>query len=75
MFLLTKFALVTCGVYLAMVVAIDAAVYAMAIWKGGWGIYWTRTGMVIWFGAIWLVSFLLAYRIVLHPLFSRIPKP
>jgi hypothetical protein len=74
MFFYTKLALVTCAFYLGISILIDAAMFGMALWKGGVGLFLTRTGWLMLFGVAWLVSFLLSWRIVIVPLLARIHR-
>ena len=74
MFFYTKLALVTCAFYLGISILIDAAMFGMALWNGGVGLFLTRTGWLMLFGVAWLVSFLLSWRIVIVPLLARIHR-
>jgi len=49
-FFYTKLALVTCAFYLGISILIDAAMFGMALWKGGVGLFLTRTGWLMLFG-------------------------
>jgi hypothetical protein len=73
-FFYTKLALVTCAFYLGISILIDAAMFGMALWKGGVGLFLPRTGWLMLFGVAWLVSFLLSWRIVIVPLLARIHR-
>lgn len=75
MFLFARFALVTCAFYLAIAVLLDAAMFGIAVWKGGSDVAASRSAWFVFFGLVWVVSFLLSWRIVLAPLFANIPKP
>jgi len=79
MFLLTKFVLVTCAVYLGIAILIDSAIFCIARWKtlsffilkgarGPLGV-----GLVF-FGVMWLMAFLISWRIVISPLLAGIGK-
>jgi len=72
MFLLAKFGLVTCAVYFGIVILIDGAIFAWSLWKGSFGLCAPKTAWIFFFGAVWLVSFLISWRIVVAPLFARI---
>jgi hypothetical protein len=73
--LFTRLAVVTCAIYLGLNLLLEAAVFALALWKGGAGIHFSsRTSMVVFFGAVWLLSFTLAWRIVAAPIFAKIPR-
>ena len=70
----TKLALVTCAFYISINLLLDGAIFGLATWKGMAGIHFARGGRYLFFGLMWLASFSLAWRIVMTPLFSRIPK-
>jgi hypothetical protein len=72
MFLFAKFALVTCAFYLGIAILIDGATFALAHWKGSFGLSASKTGWIFFFGAVWLISFLISWRIVVTPLLARI---
>jgi hypothetical protein len=63
-----KFALLTCVFYLVAAICVETAIFGLAHWRGGVGIYfssWTGIAVIAgFFGVIWLASFLLAFRIV-----------
>jgi len=71
MFLIVKLALVTCGCYLGLAALLEAAYQAMNRWGGGgFGYALYRPMFMVVFGMIWLVSFTLAWRMVVTPLTS-----
>jgi hypothetical protein len=70
--LYTKLALVTCAFYIGFSILLDMTGLVVATWKGGFVILFSKVGWVVFFACIWLVSFLLSYRIVLGPVFARI---
>jgi hypothetical protein len=72
--LYTKLALVTCAFYLGFSILLDAAVFGIALWKGGANVIATKTGWLVFFGISWLISFLLSWRIVFTPLFARLHR-
>jgi hypothetical protein len=72
--LYTKLALVTCGFYLLISILFDAALFGMALWKGGVLVTATKSGWLAFFGIAWLLSFLLSWRIVVTPVFSRLHR-
>ena len=72
MFLYAKLALVTCAFYLGVAILIDGAIFCMALWKGGFVVLAPKAGWVLFFGAVWLTSFLVSWRIVITPVFARI---
>ena len=72
--LYTKIAFVTCAIYLVFSIILDVLGIAMAGWKGSFGLFFTKTGWVLLFGLVWLVSFLLSYRIVVSPILARIHR-
>ena len=69
MFFYTKLALVACAFYVGGAILLDAGIFGMALWKGSFGISATKSGWIVIFGAAWLASFLLSWRIVMNPLF------
>jgi hypothetical protein len=72
--LYTKLALVTCGFYLAISILLDVAVFGMAMWKGSSGVFASKSGWLLFFGMVWLMSFLLSWRIVFTPLFAKLHR-
>jgi hypothetical protein len=70
----TKLALVTCAFYIGISFLLDGAIFGLASYTGIAGVHLTRGGRYIFFGLVWLASFSLAWRIVMTPLFARIPK-
>jgi hypothetical protein len=74
MFFYTKLALVTCAFYLGAAILLDAVIFGMALWKGSFDISATKSGWMVLFGAAWLASFLLSWRIVMNPLLAQIAK-
>jgi len=75
MFLLVKLGLVTCAFYLGIVVLLEGAIFGIGIMsKGGFGYFLTRPAWFVLFGMIWLLSFSLAWRIVMTPLTSRFSR-
>jgi hypothetical protein len=74
MFMILKLAAVTCAFYLAAAVLMQAAAIALAHLRGEFLVYGTRLSCTVVFGIVWLVSFLLAWRVVITPIFAKIPK-
>jgi len=74
MFFYTKLALVTCVFYVGTSILLDATIFGMALWKGGFSISATKTGWIVLFGSVWLASFLLSWQIVMTPLLTQIAK-
>lgn len=70
--LYTKLALVTCAFYLSFSILLDAALFGMALWKGGFGVSANKSALLVFFGIAWLMSFLLSYRIVIGPILARL---
>jgi hypothetical protein len=70
-----RLALYTCAFYLTVAAFIEGAVFALTDWKSGFGIYFSGRGGIVVFagfcGLIWLLSFLLAFRLVFHDLWTR----
>lgn len=71
-----RLTLYTCAFYLAFALPLAAAELAVTYWKGGFGIFFSgRSGIaafVSFWGLVWLVSFLLAFRIVFPFVWSRL---
>jgi hypothetical protein len=74
--LVLKLAALTCAFYLSVAVLIEATILGLTHLMGGIGFFAPRPKLVagIFFGAVWLGSFLFAWRIVVTPIFARIPK-
>jgi hypothetical protein len=72
--LFTKLALVTCAFYLGISILLDIAVFGMTLWKGGFGVWATRSAWLVFFGIAWLISFLLSWRTVFAPLLARLHR-
>jgi len=72
--LFTKVALVTCAFYLGINLLLDGAIFGLASWTGIAGVHLTRGGRYLFFGLMWLMSFSLAWRIVMAPVFARLSK-
>ena len=73
--LFTKLALVTCAFYLGINVLLDVAMFGIALLKGGSLLgFSSRIAGILFFGLIWLLSFVLAWRIVLAPLQAKLLK-
>ena len=74
--LILRLAAVTCIFYLAAAVVIEATLIALTHVLGGIMFLSTRPRLagIVLFGSIWLVSFLLAWRIVVTPISAKIPK-
>jgi hypothetical protein len=73
--LFTKLALVTCAFYLGVNVLLDVAMFGITLRKGGSALYFSsRLVGLLFFGLIWLFSFVLAWRIVLAPLQAKLLK-
>ncbi len=78
MFFLTKFALVTCAVYVGLAILVDGATSVLGRWEG-WSFFWKKGASVlpvglVFFGAMWLFAFLISWRIVMTPLIARINR-
>jgi len=74
--LMLKLAAVTCAFYLGAVILMVAALIALTRGMGGVFIAspHPKLASTVFFGIIWLVSFLLSWRIVIVPVFQRLPK-
>jgi len=74
MFFFVKFAAVTCAFYMGLAALAQAGFLLMARLTGMGGIMVTRSRWLILFGTMWLASFLLSWRIVIAPVFVKLPK-
>jgi hypothetical protein len=74
MFFFARLALVTCAFYLGIAVLMDATSFAIARWRGGFGVYLTRPAWMVTFGLIWLLSFMLSWRFIMTPILARFPR-
>lgn len=74
MFFVVKLALYTCGFYFVAALLLQAVVTDLTFWRG-FGISFARRMGIATFasfwGIIWLVSFLLSFRIVFPNVWSR----
>jgi hypothetical protein len=76
MFFVTKFAFVTCAVYLGIAILVDSVILCVARWrvlsfvvqKGATSAF---PGGLVFFGAMWLLAFLISWRVVVTPLLAR----
>ena len=71
----TKFAFVTCALYLGIAILVDGLISCVARWKG-FSFLWERGASLLpaglaFFGAMWLLAFLISWRIVMTPLLAR----
>jgi hypothetical protein len=74
MFLIAKLALVTCGVYMLTAIVLEVGLLVLVYVKGG---IFYGTSYRVWavaFAALWLMSFSLAWRIVMVPFHARFNK-
>jgi len=71
MFLIAKLALVTCGVYMLTAILLEVGLLVLTHVKGGnfYGISYRV--WAVGFAALWLISFSLAWRIVMVRLRAR----
>ena len=75
MFIIAKLALVTCAFYVGISVLLEAALFGLAFWKGG-VLYWINfKAWALIFGLLWLVSFAVAWRIMMVPFLAGFPRP
>jgi hypothetical protein len=71
----TKFAFVTCAVYLGLAILVDGLIFCVGRWKG-FSFFWEKGASLlpaglVFFGAMWLLAFLISWRIVMTPLLAR----
>lgn len=71
----TRFACVTCAFYLGVAFLADVVITCLGRWKN-YSFFWAKESSplpigVVFFGGIWLVAFLISWRIVVTPLLVR----
>jgi hypothetical protein len=71
----TKFAFVTCAVYLGLAILVDGLISSVARGKG-FSFLWEKGASLlpaglVFFGVMWLLAFLISWRIVMPPLLAR----
>ncbi len=72
MFLIAKLALVTCAVYMLTALTAEAGVLGLnRLMGGGFGYALNYRGGLVIFAVVWLLSFSLAWRVVMVPLGAR----
>ena len=71
MFLIAKLALVTCGVYMLTAIILEVGLLLLTHLKGGIFYAISYRAWAVGFAGLWLVSFSLAWRIVMVPLRAR----
>jgi hypothetical protein len=75
MFFFTKFAFVTCAVYLGIAILADGVISWVARWKVF--SFFVEKGAslllvsLVFFSAMWLLAFLISWRIAMTPLLAR----
>jgi len=72
----TKFAFLTCAVYLGIAILVDGGILCLGRWKG-YSFFWAKGSSplpagIVFFGAMWLLAFLISWRIVVTPLLARL---
>jgi hypothetical protein len=72
MFLILKMAVVTCAFYLAAGLLLEALLFLATFLFGGlmYTLHFKVWALI--FGAIWLASFALAWRVIMVPLLARV---
>ena len=68
LFFATRFALFLCAFLIGFAFLFDALAYATAFFRGSSGYPVARPAWLLAFAVLWLVSFLLAWRIAIAPL-------
>ena len=71
MFLIAKLALVTCGVYMLIAIILEVGLLVLTHVKSGIFYAISYRAWALSFAGLWLVSFSLAWRIVMVPLRAR----
>ena len=75
MFIIAKLALVTCAFYVGLSLLLEAALLGLALWRGGIFYSINFKAWALIFGPMWLVSFAVAWRIMMVPFLARFPRP
>jgi hypothetical protein len=75
MSIITKLALVTCAFYVGISVLLEVVLLALTLWKGGVFYSINFKAWALIFGLLWLVSFALAWRIMMVPFLASFPRP
>ena len=75
MFIVAKLALVTCAFYVGLSVLLEAALLGLTLWKGGVFYSVNFKAWALIFGLMWLVSFAVAWRIMMVPFLASFPRP
>ena len=60
--------------YLGFSALLDLATTLIAVKTGGFAVVMSRTGWTVFYGSLWLISFLLSWPLVITPLFDRIQQ-
>lgn len=66
-----KLAILTCGFYLGISILVETALFVAARMKEGFMFYATLRGWAVFFAIVWVLSFGLAWRIVVGGLRAR----
>jgi hypothetical protein len=74
MFLIAKTALVTCAFYVGMSILLEALLLGFMFWRGGIMYSLNFKAWALTFGAIWLASFALAWRVTIVPFLAKFPR-
>lgn len=69
--LFTKLALVTCAFYLGFAALLDSIQLIAAVKTSGFFVYSSRIGWLGFFALVWIISFLVSWRLVITPLLTR----
>ena len=72
MLLFTRLAVVTSAFYLGFALLLDGIKLALTVNTGGFAILLNRNGFLLFFGVLWLISFLLSWRLVVNSMLSKV---
>lgn len=75
MFLILKMALVTSAFYVVAAVLLEGLIMGVVYWEGGISYTINFKSWAIVFGAIWLASFALTWKVVMVPHLAKFPLP
>jgi hypothetical protein len=71
--MMIKLAVLTCAFYLGISVVMEAALFGLAAWKGGAGIFLLRWMWGAVFAIVWLISFSLAWHFIFAGIRTKLP--
>jgi hypothetical protein len=70
--MILKLAFLSCVLYMAVAILMELALFLVARFSGGSGLFANRAGWFVLFGLIWLGSFGLSYHLVVSGLHAKL---